>query len=489
MAHPNPPATPNPAYAAIDAYVAREMRRLRIPGVALAIVEDDRIVHMRGIGQARPHGEPPTSQTPFLVGSLTKSFTALAILQLAEAGKIDLDAPVPRYLPWFRVAGPQASARVTVRHLLNQTSGLPGSAGELILADFDARPGATERQARALATVALNHPPGTAFEYSNSNYQLLGLILEATSGETYAGYVHQHICAPLRMDHTAVAQVTPQAPGLAVGHRLWFGFPVAAPHVPFPPGAVPGGGLISTAEDMARYMIALLDGGRYAGGQLLSSAGIAELLRGVADNKVFGMALGQYGMGWFVDTLGQAKLAWHGGTLPNFGAHMALLPEQQRGIVLLFNACHHWYNPVLAEVGTAAAALLAGEQATPVPFVGLIPTLLRGQLLVPALPAAGVVATLRLLAGWRRHPERRLAGAGEAGRTVLLPLIPNLLVALALVPLLGRRRGYLRLYMPDYTALALACGSFALAWSLVRTGLVLRALRQPAPSPAPAAES
>ena len=101
------------------------MHRLHIPGASLAIIEGDRIVHMRGFGQARPGGETPTPQTPFFIGSLTKSITALAVMQLVEAGKVELDAPVQRYLPWFRVADPEASAQMTVRHLLNQTSGLP----------------------------------------------------------------------------------------------------------------------------------------------------------------------------------------------------------------------------------------------------------------------------------------------------------------------------------------------------------------------------
>ncbi len=101
------PVSNSVSYDAIDAYIQEKMHRLNIPGVSLAIVEGDQIVHVRGFGQARPGGETPTPQTPFFIGSLTKSFTALAIMQLVEAGKIELDAPVQRYLPWFRVADPQ----------------------------------------------------------------------------------------------------------------------------------------------------------------------------------------------------------------------------------------------------------------------------------------------------------------------------------------------------------------------------------------------
>jgi CubicO group peptidase (beta-lactamase class C family) len=120
------PISNSAPYDTIDAYVEEQMRRLKIPGVSLAIIEGDKIVHLRGFGRSRLGGEAPTPQTPFFIGSLTKSFTALAVMQLVEAGKIELDAPVQRYLPWFRVADPAASAQITVRHLLNQTSGLPG---------------------------------------------------------------------------------------------------------------------------------------------------------------------------------------------------------------------------------------------------------------------------------------------------------------------------------------------------------------------------
>jgi CubicO group peptidase (beta-lactamase class C family) len=127
------PASGNAPFDAIDAYLEEQMRRLNLPGVSLAIVEGQQIVHLRGFGRARPGGEAPSPQTPFFIGSLTKSFTALAVMQLVEAGQVELDAPLQRYLPWFRVADPQASAQITVRHLLNQTSGLsvwPGMAAD-----------------------------------------------------------------------------------------------------------------------------------------------------------------------------------------------------------------------------------------------------------------------------------------------------------------------------------------------------------------------
>jgi hypothetical protein len=185
-------------------------------------------------------------------------------------------------------------------------------------------------------------------------------------------------------------------------------------------------------------------------------------------------------MGWVVDQIGQTKLLWHGGTLPDFGAYMALLPEQKKGVVLLFNGCHHWMNPVLADVGLGVTSLLAGERPTSLRSIRLIPWLLRAQLLLPLLQIAGVVATLLRLRRWRLRPESRPGGGGVWRRHLVLPLVLNLQLGLALLqPRLGKRRGYLRLYMPDFSLIAAVSGSFALLWGLLRSGLVGRALRKP----------
>jgi CubicO group peptidase (beta-lactamase class C family) len=471
------PVTNSASYDALDAYVEEQMHRLNIPGVSLVIVEGDQIVHLRGFGQVRPGGETPSPQTPFFIGSLTKSFTALAVMQLVETGKIDLDAPVQRYLPWFRVADSQASAQITVRHLLNQTSGLSTASGRISLADFDDSPDATERQARALATLKLSRPVGSAFEYTNANYNLLGLIIEAASGELYADYIQNHILTPLDMSHTYTSPALAKQNGLAVGHRYWFAIPFAAPNMPLPHGSLPSGQLISSSEDMARYMIALLNGGRYGNVQILTPAGINELHHGVAEDIEMGMSMGKYGMGWFASEIGQAKAVWHTGIVPNSFSYMALLPEQKKGVALFFNTYGYLMTPSLSEVGTGVATLLAGEQPAPMQF-GFMSWVQRGFLLIPLLQIIGVVTTLRLLRHWRREPMSRPSGGRKWGLHVLLPLGFNLLVASTLIPLLGATRGFWMLFMPDFSWIAIICGGFAGIWAFLRTGLVLGALRK-----------
>jgi CubicO group peptidase (beta-lactamase class C family) len=469
--------TDNASHHAIDAYIEEQMRRLNIPGISLAIVEGDRIAHVRGFGRARPNGEAPTPQTPFFIGSLTKSFTALAVMQLVEVGKVELDAPIQRYLPWFRVADPQASARMTVRHLLNQTSGLPYFT-QMDLADFDDRPDATEHQARSLSTLRLTRPVGNKFQYSNTNYNVLGLIVEVASGESYSDYIQQHIFDPLEMHHSYASKAAAQQDNLAMGYRYWFGHPLPAPNLSIPAGSLPSGELISSAEDMAHYLIAHLNGGRYNDRQILSEVGIAELIRGVAEWKEMGILVGHYGMGWVSQEVGRARIISHSGTVPDFGASMALVPEQKKGIILLCNANHAMMKLTLDEMGLNAAKLLAGERPSP-SVLDAAPWAMRSMLLIPILQIAGVFATLGWLRRWQREPATRPSNGRMWRQHILLPLIPNLLAALTLVPMLGKARGWIKLFMPDFSYLAPICGGFALVWSFLRTGLILKALRKP----------
>src|SRR5690606_22440990 len=130
---------------------------------AVAVVRDGQIVHLAGYGVANNAGDPMTSQTPFLLASLSKSMTSVAVMQLVEQGLVELDAPIQQYLPWFMPDAP-----ITVRQLLNQTSGLDELEGYVRNLD-PGGPDGLARSIRKLAMSDLNRPPGTAFEYSNSN--------------------------------------------------------------------------------------------------------------------------------------------------------------------------------------------------------------------------------------------------------------------------------------------------------------------------------
>ncbi len=260
-------------FDALDRYVQSELERARMPGGALVVVDRTGIVHLQGFGVSGPSGARPGPDTMFQIGSNAKSLTALAIMQQVEAGKLQLDAPLQRYLPWFRVADASASAQITLRHLLNQTSGLPHSEGEQDFAATDAGDGVLERRVRRLADVKLASPPGQRWAYSNLNFVVLGCVLEAVSGERYADYLQRHVFTPLGMGHSVASEGFPPGAEVATGHRYWFGRPVAADGLPFPPVLAPAGYVYSSARDMGGYLRAHL-----GGSAVLGAAGLTNCI-------------------------------------------------------------------------------------------------------------------------------------------------------------------------------------------------------------------
>ena len=205
-------------FAAIDAYVAAQMDELRVPGLALGIVQGDQIVYLKGYGVANPAGDPVTAQMPFSIGSLTKSFTALAIMQLVEAGRLELDAPVRRYLPWFQVADDSASLNITLRHLLTHTAGLPRDLASSGAPEDEQRPERLEARLRGLRAVELEQPLGT-YGYSNAGYMVLAMVIQQVTGQSYEAYVGKQIFAPLGMSRSfgSLDAARRRRPGRAAG--------------------------------------------------------------------------------------------------------------------------------------------------------------------------------------------------------------------------------------------------------------------------------
>src|SRR5690606_38814082 len=165
---------------AVDAYLEAAFAESSLPGMAVAVVSGGDVAYARGFGVAdRESRAAVTVDTAFELGSLTKSMTALAVLRLAEAGRVDLDAPVRRYLPWFRVADADSAAAITPRHLLGHTSGLPRWSHGVVWRDPERVSGSVAEGVRALASVPLAFAPGEAVSYANMGYAVLGAVIEA----------------------------------------------------------------------------------------------------------------------------------------------------------------------------------------------------------------------------------------------------------------------------------------------------------------------
>ena len=469
---------------AIDGYIAARMRSARIPGLAIAIVKGDEIVYLKGYGRADESGRPVSPQTPFMIGSITKPFTALAVMQLVEAGKIELDAPVQRYIPWFRVADPQASAQITVRQLLTMTSGLPQLYETQLWTEQD--DGALERAVRFLETKELARPVGGSFGYSNSNYETLGLIVQQVSGESYEEYVKRHVFAPLDMRNSFVSQDEALRHGMASGYRWWFGIPVPVT-MGYRRAELPAGYIISSTEDMAHFLVAQINGGRYGNTAVLSPDAMALMHTKPASES--------YGVGWESVRLNGRRLINHDGGTTNFQSSLLFDPEARVGVYIaanVVNALDTFSSPSGASTldGPTVRAMtqtvlsMATNRPLPDQGPGHERLTLLFNLAVVALTGALVISLARIPGRYRR-----LARRGIASRSSLLwhtVRIVLLRFALAIAVL------YLVLEVPAWKVIALfqpdlAYWLYVVAIVLLIAGLfeiaLLRKVFKPTPQP------
>ena len=459
----------------IDAYIQSRMQIANIPGLALGVVHDDQIVYLKGYGIADPDGRAVTPQTPFILGSTSKSFTALAVMQLVEAGKIDLDAPVTKYLPWFRTSDPAASAQITVRNLLNQNSGLPTYAGRLGFADNDQSNMALENGIRDLSGVQLSQPAGQAYEYANDNYNILGLIVQTVSGISYEDYIHSAIFAPLQMHHSAAALSDPAVSDIATGYRDWFFWPLPF-DAPYPRRMTPAGFLISSAEDMTHYLTAQLNEGAYGNNQLLSPQGIATLH--APGSKI--SASSSYGMGWAIEGQPGSTRIWHNGDVLNFHSNLLLLPDQHIGIVVLVNVGGFLKSSVNDIPIEGVAEILLGNDLTAStnPPLNLIPqVIMLAALFIPILWIAGSYFSVRR---WQDRGELPLRGIRRLWRFYLPLAIDLLPVGIAWVILPAQFHASMEdvaLFAPDVFIVVVMLTALSIGWMMARIFLTLRPRR------------
>lgn len=453
------------------------MREQRIPGLALGIVQGDQIVHVRGFGVADDAHTPVLPQTAFSIGSLTKSFTALAVMQLVEAQRLDLDMPVQHYLTWFRLADPDASARITLRELLNHTSGLPRDIDAPGLNADGQAPEPLAWMPSALRTIQLEQPAGT-YGYSNLGYQVLALVIQQAAGQPYEAYMRQHIFEPLAMDHSFGSIQEAALHRMAAGYHYWFGVPVEAGPPPYRRG--PGnGGLFSSAEDMARYLIAHLNGGRSAQAALLSPEGIATLHRPAVERTG-----GHYAMGWGVQT-GSPLLLAHSGQSYSYFARMVLVPEHRWGVVVLQNAQYTVRlltdNQSQDAIADGVVSMLLGRPPAERPANLMLGLVYGVFALLVIWQLVGIIASVRTLRRWQVNPESRPQNRWAVALRVGLPLVLGLAWAgltLVALPLAVGQLAMTAYDIPDLTLTLLASGAVALVWSVGRGVWAARLLRR-----------
>lgn len=324
-------AEPDARFSALERHAAAAVEAGRAPSLAMAVIVDGRIVYERAFGYAdRDARRAATVDTAYALASATKPITATAVLQLAERGRLDLDAPVRRYLGPLKLRSlAQPGAAPTVRQLLDHTAGLPTYA-QLYYGDGIA---AAPAFARSVARYGvLVQPPGRVAEYSNLGYGLLSVIVERRSGLRFGDYLQREVFAPLGMDHAFVDAPATADADVAVGYD--------AQNQPLPPlrNDTPGAGNVhASARDLIRF--ASLHLGAESAAPVLSAAGVRRMQRN-ADPGALQHYYGNshYGLGWYVrDDDGGERVVWHEGGMPGASAIIKLLPSRRAGVVVLAN--------------------------------------------------------------------------------------------------------------------------------------------------------
>jgi CubicO group peptidase (beta-lactamase class C family) len=352
MAAPPTQAGLPPMLQDFDAYVDNVRKTFNVPGIAVAIVKDGKVVFEKGYG-LRETGKPDKvdAHTLFAIASNTKAFTAAALQMLAEQGKLDMDGRVTDYLPWFQMSDPYVTHEMRVRDLLAHRSGLSLGAGDLLY--WPPTSYTTREVVERLAKVPLTNGFRSHYAYDNILFAVATLVIEKVSGQSYADYLRQHIFKPVGMDESLV-DMTYLKPGMdyATGHAL-FDFKDLKPVPPMAwlndPGA---GGIYASVHDLAKWMNVQL-----AGGELPGAGGKSHrLFSQDSQNQMWTMLtpipvskppipelqplmpnFSGYGEGWFLSDYHGEKLVWHTGGWPGMVSRVTLVPGQKLGVVVLTN--------------------------------------------------------------------------------------------------------------------------------------------------------
>jgi CubicO group peptidase (beta-lactamase class C family) len=315
----------------LDTLVRDAMERYHVPGVAIGMLRAD-AVEVAGFGVTSvEHPLPVDGDTLFQIASVTKTMTATVIMRLVERGALDLDAPVRRYIPAFRLRDAAAQERATVRHLVTHTGGWLGDC----FADFGNGDDALERYVAAMAELEQITPLGEIWHYSNSSFTLLGRLIEVVTGKTYEDATRELLFVPLGMTKSCFSANEAITHRVAIGHYIVDEKPVVGRPWAFPRATTPVGGVVSTVNDLMRYARFHLGDGTSPDGARLLSRESLELMRtpladADLDRKV--------GVSWFMRTVGGVRLQYHGGSAIGQQGVLMLAPDRREAVTVQTNS-------------------------------------------------------------------------------------------------------------------------------------------------------
>jgi len=363
-----------------DVIAKRGLTQLNVPGAAVGVIQNGKIVLAKGYGVRDQSGKPVTARTLFALGSVTKSFTAAVVASVIDQGKLEWDKPVREYVPWFRMYDPVATDLITVRDMLTHRSGLPRH-DFIRFSTYLTR----EELVRRIRFLEPNRTFRDVYQYNNLMFVTAGFVAGELAGSTWEDMVRDRLFVPIGMSRSNTSSkdmqrsddfAKPHSGGREVEFYNYQQF-----------GVGPNGAVNSSVEDMLKYLQMWLDNGEAGGKRVISKEQIAELLRPVSVVN----ATASYAPGWQIGSHRGQRSISHGGSITGFRAHAILLPEHRTGIVAMINA------------ETPLAGLLAETLAE---FVsGLKPRDYLGEMLKRGTPATP--ATPRQISGTR--PSRPLS--------------------------------------------------------------------------------
>jgi len=306
----------------------------RIPGMSIAIIHDQEIVYANGFGYIDDERKVKAKAvTIYSICSISKLFTAIAVMQLRDAGKLNLDDPVARYLPWFapEMVGPEDQPP-TLRDLLRHSSGLPCEPENTVWSEPDQLYPTHEELIDRVASLKMSYPAKTKYNYSNLGYALLGEVISAVSGMKYSDYVKHNILYPLGMENT-----TPYLPNKLLGSKMAIGYgcwPRRGPRVEIAnsdsKSMVPARGYASTVEDMARFAMwqfRTLDGSDEI---VLSRETLLEM-------QDTAWVVPSWGLGFAIWHMGDDVIVGHQGGCPGYKSQIIICPERKIAVVAMVN--------------------------------------------------------------------------------------------------------------------------------------------------------
>lgn len=318
-----------PAVEMLDAFIAREMKEKDLPAISIALVDDQTIVWSKGFGFADPEAKIPASaDTVYRVGSISKLFTDIAIMQLAEKGEIDIDAPVTKYLPDFRPKNSFGKA-ITLRQLMSHRSGL---VRETPIGNyFDPNEPTLAETIASLNKTSLIYAPETRTKYSNAGIAAVGYTLEKTQKEAFADYVKRSVLEPLGMEHSSF-EPTPEINESLAKAYMWTTDGRVFPAPTFQLGISPAGSMYTTVGDLGRFMSAVFAGGRGTNGQMLSPESLEKMWTPQYARP--GQKTG-FGIGFGISEMDGRRKIGHGGAIYGFASQLSMLPDDKLGVIVV----------------------------------------------------------------------------------------------------------------------------------------------------------